>query len=198
MGYDLPACDISVNNTLAIHNSRLVAQYLMVDLRMRPLAIFLKAWARAQNINDRSQGTLSSFALTLMLIHHLQRECVLPSLQNLSQARGEAPEEVLGFNCQFCTDPQAIQRETSQVQATRDGSINTGALLHSFLNTYKGGVIAVRTVDDPDSCMSPSMDSDFFFVENPFEPGVDVANVDINQCGRVRHKFRKAWQHLTK
>jgi len=58
----LLACDISVNNTLAVANSRLLVQYMQVDDRLRRLGICVKAWARCRNINDRSRGTISSFA----------------------------------------------------------------------------------------------------------------------------------------
>merc|ERR1719384_1624698 len=67
------ACDISVNNVLAVVNSRLVGQYVRTDERLRTLGVGLKAWAQARGINDRSRGTISSFSLVLMLIHFLQR-----------------------------------------------------------------------------------------------------------------------------
>ena len=44
----------------------------LVDSRVRPLVVVVKKWAKTQGINDASQGTLSSYALTLMVIHYLQ------------------------------------------------------------------------------------------------------------------------------
>ena len=34
--------------------------------------MLVKKWAKTHGINDASQGTLSSYALTLMVIHYLQ------------------------------------------------------------------------------------------------------------------------------
>jgi len=45
---------------------------LAVDPRVRPLVMFVKHWAKFQNINDASQGTVSSYSLSLMVIHYLQ------------------------------------------------------------------------------------------------------------------------------
>ena len=36
------------------------------------MVILVKKWAKTHGINDASQGTLSSYALTLMVIHYLQ------------------------------------------------------------------------------------------------------------------------------
>jgi len=44
----------------------------LVDARLRPLVMFVKQWAKVQNINDASQGTISSYSLVLMVIHYLQ------------------------------------------------------------------------------------------------------------------------------
>merc|ERR1712066_116613 len=101
---------------LAVANSRLVAAYVAADPKVRALAITLKAWARARDINDRSRGTLSSFALTLMLIHFLQRQLLLPSLQDLAAVRGEPPVNLMGADCRYCTDQEAIDQEIMQLR----------------------------------------------------------------------------------
>lgn len=43
-----------------------------MDSRVKPMVILVKKWAKTHGINDASQGTLSSYALTLMVIHYLQ------------------------------------------------------------------------------------------------------------------------------
>ena len=48
-----------------------------VDPRLRPLVMFVKHWAKFQNINDASQGTVSSYSLALMVIHYLQCKSAL-------------------------------------------------------------------------------------------------------------------------
>ena len=43
-----------------------------MDSRVKPMVMLVKKWAKTHGINDASQGTLSSYALTLMVIHYLQ------------------------------------------------------------------------------------------------------------------------------
>lgn len=75
--------DLNVNNTVGIRNTFLLRGYAYADLRIRPLILVVKKWARHNQINDASKGTLSSYALVLMVLHYLQtlKEPVLPSLQ---------------------------------------------------------------------------------------------------------------------
>ena len=53
---------------------------------MRPLAFLVKHWSKARGINNPGEGTLSSYAFLLCLIHFLQTRPlpVLPFLQSLS------------------------------------------------------------------------------------------------------------------
>lgn len=46
--------------------------HFSVDSRVKPMVMLVKKWAKTHGINDASQGTLSSYALTLMVIHYLQ------------------------------------------------------------------------------------------------------------------------------
>lgn len=46
------ACDMNVNNTLALENTRMVRIYVEIDPRVRPLAMIIKYWTRRRVIND--------------------------------------------------------------------------------------------------------------------------------------------------
>lgn len=46
------ACDMNVNNTLALENTRMVRTYVEIDERVRPLAMILKYWTRRRVVND--------------------------------------------------------------------------------------------------------------------------------------------------
>ena len=50
---------------------------ILVDYRVQPLVMLVKKWAKKHDINDASCGTLSSYALTLMVLHYLQGELVM-------------------------------------------------------------------------------------------------------------------------
>ncbi|XP_044052687.1 poly(A) RNA polymerase GLD2 [Siniperca chuatsi] len=75
--------DLNINNTVGIRNTFLLRSYAYADLRIRPMILVVKKWARHNQINDASKGTLSSYTLVLMVLHYLQtlNDPVLPSLQ---------------------------------------------------------------------------------------------------------------------
>ena len=46
------ACDMNVNNTLALENTRMLRTYVEIDERVRPLAIIIKHWTKRRVVND--------------------------------------------------------------------------------------------------------------------------------------------------
>ncbi|KAL0937538.1 poly(A) RNA polymerase Cid11 [Colletotrichum truncatum] len=84
------ACDMNVNNTLALENTRMVRTYVEIDPRVRPLAMIVKYWARKRIVNDAAfGGTLSSYTWICLIIGFLQLRDppVLPSLHQRQNQR---------------------------------------------------------------------------------------------------------------
>ncbi len=79
------SCDICINNTLALHNTRLMATYASIDPRVRAFGSIIKYWAKQRRINEPYQGTLSSYAYILLAINFLQlrNPPILPNLQRM-------------------------------------------------------------------------------------------------------------------
>ena len=76
--------DMTVDNHSAVRNTHLLFYYSQLDPRVRPLVMAVKWWAKKNDINEPRYQTLSSYTLTLMLIHFLQcgvSPPVLPCLQ---------------------------------------------------------------------------------------------------------------------
>ena len=46
------SCDMNVNNTLALENTRMIRTYVDIDERVRPLAMVIKHWTRQRVVND--------------------------------------------------------------------------------------------------------------------------------------------------
>lgn len=46
------ACDMNVNNTLALENTRMIRVYVEIDPRVRQLMMIIKYWTRKRIIND--------------------------------------------------------------------------------------------------------------------------------------------------
>ncbi|KAI0405576.1 hypothetical protein F4802DRAFT_175689 [Xylaria palmicola] len=91
------SCDMNVNNTLALENTRMIKTYVCIDERVRPLAMIIKYWTRRRILNDAAfGGTLSSYTWICMIIAFLQlrQPPVLPALhqrphQKLPRQDGE-------------------------------------------------------------------------------------------------------------
>ncbi|KAF9419913.1 hypothetical protein HW555_003746 [Spodoptera exigua] len=64
--------DLNCNNVVGIRNTNLLHCFSRLDWRVRPLVALTKLWAQAHDINDARHRTLSSYSLTLMVIHFLQ------------------------------------------------------------------------------------------------------------------------------
>lgn len=54
------ACDINVNNALAIENTRMIRVYIETDPRVRQLMMIIKHWTRRRIIKDAGKSTSSS------------------------------------------------------------------------------------------------------------------------------------------
>ncbi|KAF3480735.1 PAP/25A associated domain family protein [Arthroderma uncinatum] len=78
------ACDMNVNNTLALENTRMIKTYVELDDRIRPLAMLVKHWTKRRILNDAALGgTLSSYTWICLIINFLQTRTppIVPSLQ---------------------------------------------------------------------------------------------------------------------
>ena len=79
--------DISINNSLAIYNTKLLKAYSDCDSRVRPFVLAIKQWALHRGICNAAYGTFSSYAWTLIAIQSLQtvNPPVVPNIQQGSK-----------------------------------------------------------------------------------------------------------------
>ncbi|KAL8386885.1 hypothetical protein RB595_010315 [Gaeumannomyces hyphopodioides] len=124
------ACDMNVNNTLALENTRMVLTYVDIDERVRPLAMVIKHWTRRRIINDAAfGGTLSSYTWICMIIAFLQLRSppILPSL-HLSPHKKILPET--GRKSEFADDISKLRGFGEKNKET------LGELLFHFFRFY--------------------------------------------------------------
>lgn len=86
-------CDVAVDSLGAQFKSAALGLLAGLDWRFGAMVRLVKLWARHHNLNDSSQGTFNSFALTLLVVFHLQNRtpAVLPPLHTLFLAEGRNP-----------------------------------------------------------------------------------------------------------
>ncbi|XP_071339546.1 terminal uridylyltransferase 7 isoform X2 [Trachinotus anak] len=102
--------DISLYNTLALHNTHLLASYAAIDRRVKILCYVMKVFAKICDIGDASRGSLSSYAYTLMVLFFLQQRDppVIPVLQEIYDGKKKPEVVVDGWNVYFFDDLKTL------------------------------------------------------------------------------------------
>ncbi|MBN3302251.1 TUT4 uridylyltransferase, partial [Amia calva] len=104
--------DISLYNTLAQHNTRMLATYAAIDPRVQYLGYTMKVFAKRCDIGDASRGSLSSYAYILMVLYFLQQRKppVIPVLQEIFDGRSVPQRMVDGWNAFFFDDIEELKK----------------------------------------------------------------------------------------
>ena len=136
-------CDINFSNPLALHNTLLLKCYSLCDPRVRPLIIFVKAWAKRRKINSPYHGTLSSYGYVLMVLHYLvniARPPIVPNLQRIRKAsQDNSPgndAKVDGCTVRFWRSECEIKELARRGMLTRNTADNIGSLLRGFFHYF--------------------------------------------------------------
>ncbi|XP_008280014.1 terminal uridylyltransferase 4 isoform X2 [Stegastes partitus] len=141
--------DISLYNTLAQHNTRMLATYAALDPRVQFLGYTMKVFAKRCDIGDASRGSLSSYAYILMVIYFLQQRQppVIPVLQEIFDGKTVPQRMVDGWNAFFFDDLEDLCRRLSD---QRSNTESVGELWLGLLRFYteefdfKEHVISIR------------------------------------------------------
>ncbi|XP_038077444.1 speckle targeted PIP5K1A-regulated poly(A) polymerase-like [Patiria miniata] len=106
-------CDITLNNRLALQNSKLLKFYSQLETQVRPLVFTIRQWAKLRQLagNTGAGPRLTNYALTLMVLFYLQAkdEPVIPSVAELDQTHD-------GWDSVFSTDKIVSATDSTQSQ----------------------------------------------------------------------------------
>ncbi|ORX34392.1 hypothetical protein BD324DRAFT_146131 [Kockovaella imperatae] len=205
------ACDIGIENRLAIENTRLLLTYATIDpARVRTLVLFLKVWAKRRRINSPYRGTLSSYGFTLMVLYylvHVKQPPVLPNLQRIAPVRPLTEEQVMlqGRNVYFFDDVETLRQEWSSINFE-----TVGELFFSHDFQFNNSVLSIRAgpltkeskgwVNDIDvgGLNEMARDRNRLCIEDPFEITYNVARtVTKDGLYTIRGEFMRATRILT-
>ncbi|KAJ6007572.1 hypothetical protein N7540_011548 [Penicillium herquei] len=195
------ACDMNVNNTLALENTRMIRTYVDVDERVRPLAMGVKHWTKRRILNDAALGgTLSSYTWICLIISFLQtREPpILPSLQARPHKKRVTPE---GLVCSFDDDMKSLSGFGQKNKQS------VGELFFEFFRyyghvlDYEQNIISVRegNLINKEGKGWHLLMNNRLCVEEPFNTSRNLGNTADDTSFRGLHlELRRAFKYAAK
>uniref|UniRef100_A0A3Q3WUY2 CCHC-type domain-containing protein n=1 Tax=Mola mola TaxID=94237 RepID=A0A3Q3WUY2_MOLML len=198
--------DISLYNTLAQHNTRMLATYAALDPRVQFLGYTMKVFAKQRcDIGDASRGSLSSYAYILMVLYFLQQRQppVIPVLQELQPNMESVGELWLGL-LRFYTEEfdfkehvisirQKKRLTTFEKQWTNpfDLNHNLGAGVSRKTNFIMKAFINGRKLFGTPFYPVPGTEVDYFFDSKVLTDGELAPNDRCCRiCGKIGHYMK--------
>lgn len=196
-------CDLNINNSVGIRNTHLLLSYSELDTRVPALVQFIKFWAKCQNINDASQGSISSYSLVLMVLHYLQYGCspaVLPSLQLMYPGKFDPTQDIRGIRLDDKLPPYLSPNHQA-----------LGELFYGFLEYFANqfdfncDAISIRlgkklrkdVVMYQNTARNPPGQWKYLSIEEPFDLSNTARSVfDANIFARIHRVIRNSWHIL--
>ncbi|CAG8692181.1 20765_t:CDS:10, partial [Dentiscutata erythropus] len=190
------ACDINVNNTLALYNTRLIRTYVSIDSRVRPLAMTIKHWARQRVLNDAAKGgTLSTYTWTCMILNFLQMRDppILPVLHRIPHD----PNIINGVDVSFFEDIDKLEGFGSKNHESVGGLLFAFFRCFAYEFDYDHNVISLREgrylTKEEKGWGDTGKGWRLLCVEEPFNTSRNLGNSadDVSVIG-LRNEFRRA------
>ncbi|KAI5796305.1 hypothetical protein DFH27DRAFT_526406 [Peziza echinospora] len=192
------ACDMNVNNTVALENTRMIKTYVEIDSRVRPLAMVLKHWAKQRLLNDALGATLGSYTWLCLILNYLQTRNP-PILPSLHQRPHPIRPPVQGVDCSFDDDLDGLK---GFGDANKE---SLGSLLFGFFRfygyevDYEKSVMSVRlgkviSKDEKGWCFGHN---NYICVEEPFNTFRNLSNTcDAYSAKGLHMEFRRGYKIL--
>ncbi|XP_074786323.1 LOW QUALITY PROTEIN: speckle targeted PIP5K1A-regulated poly(A) polymerase-like [Athene noctua] len=191
--------DVSIDNRLALLNTRFLRLCAAADGRVRPLVYAVRLWAKHQGLAGNPSGggpLLNNYALTLLVLFFLQTRSppVLPTVARLRDLAGDEDRAVVaGWDCTFPRDAAALEPSAN----TQSPSSLLAEFFHFSADfDFAGQVISLRegrTFPPGDELEGFKLGS--FNLQDPFELNHNVA---ANVNPKTAARFSRCCLHAAK
>ncbi|KAI7848326.1 hypothetical protein BDC45DRAFT_523801 [Circinella umbellata] len=201
------ACDMNVNSSLALHNTRMIKTYVAIDPRVRPLAMLIKYWTRQRALNNAADGgTLSTYTWTCMIINFLQtREPpILPVLHQMgehssytaSSTTTRDPVIVDGLDTSFYSDIESLRYFGERNHESLGGLLFAFFRRFAYEFDYETQVVSVRHglyLSKQEKGWHEGPNKRLFCIEEPFNVYRNLGNsADDASVYGLQAEFRRA------
>ncbi|KAI8351155.1 hypothetical protein BD560DRAFT_409380 [Blakeslea trispora] len=185
------SCDINVNNTLALQNTKMIKTYVALDPRVRPLIMSIKHWTKQRSLNDAANGgTLSSYTWTCMIINFLQQRQP-PILPVLHLIENEGKDEDY-----FYDDVEKLKGFGSKNYESLGGLLFAFFRRYAVEFDYSEQVVSVRNgryLSKKEKGWDVGRNKIGLCVEEPFNVGRNLGNsADVTSVNGLRCEFQRA------
>ncbi|KAJ2908475.1 hypothetical protein GGI21_002849, partial [Coemansia aciculifera] len=196
------ASDINVNNTIALHNTRMIQTFVAIDARVRPFVMAIKHWSKCRELNDAAfGGTLSPYAWVNLAVNFLQTRTppILPVIH--------PPSAVLSAKDNMHGGGELDLTFNDSIDELRGfGLGNTeslGFLLYAFFRTYafefdyRHQVVSLRHgcfLTKEQKGWNTGRPSRIFCIEEPFSTWLNLGHsANTTSVEGIRQEFQRAF-----
>ncbi|KFM72533.1 Poly(A) RNA polymerase, mitochondrial, partial [Stegodyphus mimosarum] len=108
-------CDVTCTNRLVVYNTELLRLYGEMDVRVKPLIMTIRCWAKS--LGFIKKGGFTSYAINLLIVFFLQnvQPAILPSVQFLMKT-AEFSCIIGGWECAFTTNLEKIPKSANRTE----------------------------------------------------------------------------------
>ncbi|XP_067685867.1 speckle targeted PIP5K1A-regulated poly(A) polymerase-like [Haliotis asinina] len=197
-------CDLSINNKLALQNTRLLQLCSRIDERVGLLVYTVRYWSKVKEIagNINSGPRLSNYALTFLVVQYLQNLAtpILPTISRLGELAGKKKVIIDGWDCSYLDEPEAFT-SSSNMQSEEDllkGFFDYYAKLDFstvVLQTRTGHILPVQQMLEQPSTESQTFKIGPVSIQDPF---VLDHNIGGNVTEKIKQKISEEFQIAAK
>jgi DNA polymerase sigma len=185
--------DMCLNNKVALENTALLRTYSLIDERVPKLGISIKMWAKAVDVCNPRNGTLSAYAYVILVINYLQKipNPLLPCLQDSL----DASNVIDGIECGFDHDYEKY------IPVAMMNTDDEGTLLFGFFKFYSFFDWRVNTVDIRFKQYATKKNSDYLIsIQDPFELNRNLGDVikNVESAEKIINSFKFALKELSR